>query len=97
GSMGGMADAGGGGLETLLLLRMEILEAEEALERARDEARVAALRLNRLVGRAPDAEIAAPDTLALAQDPRRDGVSEAHPMLRMLDAEERALGAMERM
>ncbi len=101
GAMAGMSGtSSAGGLEALLLLRMELLEAEEALETARDAARIAALRLNRLLGRGADAPVQAPDTLALAQverSPREPVVSEEHPMLRMLGAEERALDAMERM
>ena len=98
----GMDDMGasGGGMEGLLQLRLELLEAEEERERARADASLAAHRLNRLVGNAPGDSVTPPDSLEVLRVPRAErpgDVAENHPVLRMLAAEERALAAMERM
>ncbi len=67
GSMGGGAMSSGSGMAELMRLRLDILEAEDALERRRADTRVAAMRLNRLLGRDAGDAIEAPDSMRMAE------------------------------
>lgn len=102
----------GSGMEQLMRLRLDILEAEDALERRRADTRIAVMRLNRLLGRDAESAIQLPDSLRLAKvsplqnalrgpdsqnSPGGQVIPDNHPRLRMLQEEARAAAAMETM
>ncbi len=83
GSMGGSMGGGAGGamsgtgMAELMRLRLDILEAEDTLERRRADTRVAAMRLNRLLGRDAEDSIEPPDSVRMAEVPPIQNTSTA--------------------
>lgn len=96
-SMAPMGGASTSGMAELMRLRLDILEAEDLLERRRADVRVTTLRLNRLRGREATTPVTPPDTVLAAKSSAPDTLLLSLPVLRMLEEEERALAAMERM
>ncbi len=99
GSMSAMEGGGGSGMVDVLWVQMEVKELENALTELENRREALTMRFNGLLGRALDAPVSLPASLRPADLPLAltESIERDNPMLKMLEAEEKAFSFQEKM